>query len=87
MPLTDGAKKVLEKIRELNPIGEFILMNEEGQQLTTIMLNRHLKSYCAAVGIAPRTSHKIRFTVASLLYKKECQQLHYNGFLGILHLL
>ena len=69
MPLTDGAKKVLEKIRELNPTGEFILMNEEGQQLTTITLNRHLKSYCAAVGIAPRTSHKIRFTVASLLYK------------------
>lgn len=68
MPLTDGAKKVLEKIRELNPTGEFILMNE-GAQLTTVTFNRHLKKYCHAVGIAPRTSHKIRFTVASLLYK------------------
>ncbi|WP_270816646.1 tyrosine-type recombinase/integrase [Hungatella effluvii] len=68
MPLTEGAKKVLERIREINPNGEFILMNE-GRQLTTVTFNRHLKVYCEAVGIEPRTSHKIRFTVASLLYK------------------
>ncbi|WP_024348116.1 tyrosine-type recombinase/integrase [Lacrimispora indolis] len=68
MPLSDGAKEVLKRIRDINPNGEFILMNE-GRQLTTITFNRHLKAYCEAVGIEPRTSHKIRFTVASLLYK------------------
>jgi integrase len=68
MPLTDGAKKVLERIKAVNPDGEFILMRD-GEQLTTITFNRHLKAYCNSVGIDPRTSHKIRFTVASLLYK------------------
>lgn len=68
MPLTEGARQVLERIKEINPNGEFILMND-GNQLTTITFNRHLKAYCNAVGIEPRTSHKIRFTVASLLYK------------------
>lgn len=68
MPLTAGAKKVLAHIKEINPNGEFILMID-GQQLTTVTFNRHLKAYCEAVGIEPRTSHKIRFTVASLLYK------------------
>ena len=67
MPLTDGAKQVLKRIKAINLNGEFILMNEENQ-LTTITLNRHLKAYCNSVGIEPRTSHKIRFTVASLLY-------------------
>ena len=68
MPLTDGAKQVLKRIKSINPDGEFILMNES-KQLTTITFNRHLKAYCDSVGIEPRTSHKIRFTVASLLYK------------------
>jgi integrase len=68
MPLTDGAKQVLKRIKDVNPNGEFILMRDS-EQLTTITFNRHLKAYCEAVGIEPRTSHKIRFTVASLLYK------------------
>ena len=57
-----------KRIKDVNPNGEFILMRN-GEQLTTITFNRHLKAYCDSVGIEPRTSHKIRFTVASLLYK------------------
>lgn len=68
MPLSDGAKQVLKRIKDVNPNGEFILMRD-GEQLTTITFNRHLKAYCEAVDIEPRTSHKIRFTVASILYK------------------
>ncbi len=81
MPLTEGAKQVLKNIKDINPDGEFILMNE-GRQLTTITFNRHLKAYCTAVGIEPRTSHKIRFTVASLLYKNDVPATTLQRLLG-----
>lgn len=81
MPLTDGAKKVLERIKEINPNGEFILMHDN-RQLTTVTFNRHLKAYCQAVGIEPRTSHKIRFTVASLLYKNGVPATKLQQLLG-----
>lgn len=57
MPLTDGAKQVLNRIKDVNPDGEFILMRDS-EQLTTITFNRHLKTYCEAVGIEPRTAIK-----------------------------
>lgn len=48
IPLTDGAKQVLKRIKDVNPDDEFILMRD-GEQLTTITFNRHLKAYCEAV--------------------------------------
>ena len=41
-PLTREALRILEKIRELNPDGEFILMRD-GKQLNTYTFNRWLK--------------------------------------------
>jgi len=66
-PLTPKAKAILARIRELNPDGEHILM-KNGRQLLTDTFNEHLHKYCHAVGIKGRSSHKIRFTVASILY-------------------
>lgn len=66
-PLTDEAIKILEKIREQNPDGEFILM-KDGRQLNANTFNRWLKRYCEECDIPVRSSHKIRFCVASILY-------------------
>ena len=66
-PLTSEALRILDKIRELNPDGEFILMRD-GKQLNTYTFNRWLKKYCEACNIPVRSSHKIRFCVASILY-------------------
>lgn len=66
-PLTDEALRILDKIRELNPDGEFILM-KDGKQLNANSFNRWLKRYCEACNIPVRSSHKIRFCVASMLY-------------------
>jgi integrase len=66
-PLTDEALRILELIREKNPDGEFILMSD-GRQLNANSFNRWLKRYCDECGIVPRSSHKIRFCVASMLY-------------------
>lgn len=68
-PLTQEALRILEKIKELNPDGEFILMSN-GRQLNANTFNRWLKRYCEECNIPVRSSHKIRFCVASILYDK-----------------
>ncbi|MBQ7780879.1 MAG: site-specific integrase [Lachnospiraceae bacterium] len=67
-PLTDEAIRILEKIREQNPNGEFILMHD-GRQLNANSFNRWLKRYCEECNIPVRSSHKIRFCVASMLHE------------------
>lgn len=65
--LTPEAKEILNKIKHLNPNGEYILMQDE-RQLSTCTYNRHLKAFCENAGIEYHSSHKIRFTSASMLY-------------------
>ena len=67
IPLTTEALEILNKVKEQNPDGEYIFMRS-GKQLYTNHFNEHLKKYCIECGIVPRTSHKVRFCVASLLY-------------------
>lgn len=62
-PLTPEALRLLAKIREQNPDGEFILM-KDGRQLNANSFNRWLKRYCEECGITPHSSHKIRFCTA-----------------------
>jgi len=68
-PLTLKALDIIDKIREINPDGEFILMNN-GKQLTTNMFNKKLKRYCEQAGVRPLSSHKIRFSTASILHQQ-----------------
>lgn len=70
MPLTREAKEILYKARELNPNGKYIFMEDE-RPLTTVTFNRYLKKACKELNIPYRSSHKIRFTVASLLYNQK----------------
>ena len=65
--LTPEAKAILQKIKQLNPNGEYILMKDE-RQLSTCTYNRHLKRFCENAGIKYHSSQKIRFTSASMLY-------------------
>ena len=64
-----AAKPILDRVRAINPDGEYIFMYK-GKQLYTQTFNEHLKKYCKEAGIPPkgRGSHSIRFTVASILY-------------------
>lgn len=81
MPLTPSAIKILERIKAINPNGEYILM-QDGKPLTTSTYNRHLRKSCEAVGISYRSSHKVRFTVASLLYKNGMEATKLQEWLG-----
>ena len=65
--LTNEAIEILARIKQLNPNGEYILMNNE-RQLSTCTFNRHLKAFCENAGVEYHSSQKIRFTSASMLY-------------------
>lgn len=81
IPLTPKARDIIEKIKELNPDGEFILMYE-GKPLTTLTFNRHLKAFCKEAGVTYRSSHKIRFCVASAMYEKGIPATKLQKLLG-----
>lgn len=80
-PLTANALSILKRIKNVNPDGEFILM-QNGKQLLTDTFNEHLKKYCVEVGIKPRSSHKIRFTNASILYDNGMPLASLQNLLG-----
>lgn len=65
--LTEQSREILKKVKELNPDGEFVFM-ADGRQFNTCTFNRHLKKLCDKAGVEYHSSHKIRFTSASMLY-------------------
>lgn len=83
MPLIPLAKEILFKARKLNPSGEYIFMYEN-RPLTTVTFNRRLKKYCKACGIQldSVSSHDLRFSVASALYKENVSPTELQKLLG-----
>ena len=65
--VSDKGLAILKKMKELNPTGDFLFMHN-GRPLTTDRFNARLKKYCSDIGIPYLSSHKIRFSSASILY-------------------
>lgn len=68
IPLTATAKQLLKRIREINPNSEFLFVHDS-IPLATVTFNRRLKKCCKELGIEYRSSHKVRFSTASIMYK------------------
>lgn len=70
LPLSPDALDLIKKIQILNPDSDylFLLDHENFKFLTTSTFNKHLKRCCAALRITYRSSHKIRFSTASILH-------------------
>ncbi len=81
MPLTPNAQKILEQIRHKNPDNEYIFIRN-GQPLATVTFNRHLKKCCEELGIEYRSSHKLRFSTASIMYKNGMEDTELQKLLG-----
>lgn len=81
IPLTPSAKAILEQIRQANPNSEYIFIRN-GQPLATVTFNRHLKKCCEELGIEYRSSHKIRFSTASIMYKNGAKETELSQLLG-----
>ena len=81
MPLTPNAKKILEQVRFQNPDSEFIFIRNS-QPLATVTFNRRLKKCCEELGIEYRSSHKLRFSTASIMYKNGVEDTELQKLLG-----
>ena len=69
IPLTPQAQKIIAKALELNPDGEFLFMRN-GKPIYAGSFNQHLKNkVCKPLNIPYRSSHQIRFTIATMLYE------------------
>ncbi len=69
MPLIPKAIVILDRVKEVNPDSEYLFVQNDNEPITTVTFNRHIRSICKELNIRYRCSHKIRFCVASLLYK------------------
>ncbi len=81
MPLTPNALKILEQIRLQNPNSEYIFIRND-QPLATVTFNRRLKKCCEELGIEYRSSHKLRFSTASIMYKNGVEDTELQKLLG-----
>lgn len=81
MPLTPKAKKILIQIQTLNPDSEYIFIRN-GQPLATVTFNRRLKKCCKELGIEYRSSHKLRFSTVSIMYKNGMEDTELQKLLG-----
>lgn len=68
IPLTNTAKAILKRIKLLNPNSEYLFI-QNGKPLATCTFNRRIKKCCSEIGIEYRSSHKVRFSTASIMYK------------------
>ena len=67
IPLTKTAAVILKEARIRNPFSDHLFMLD-GRLLNTDTFNDHLKAYEEKCGLPYLSSHKLRFTVASILY-------------------
>lgn len=81
LPLTKTALNVIQEAKVLNPDSEYIFI-KDGRNLTTVTFNRRLKKYCEELGIDYRSSHKVRFSTASIAHKRGMEDVELQGLLG-----
>lgn len=81
IPLVPAAKAILEQLKKMNPDSEFIFIRN-GKPLATVTFNRRLKKCCEELGIEYRSSHKIRFSTASIMFKNGMEETELSRLLG-----
>lgn len=72
VPVSDEAKIILEKLREINGDKKYILngCRNAAFSISENKFNDHLKQYCEECGVEYFSSHKIRFYGITMLYEK-----------------
>lgn len=64
--LTDNAKRILKRIKMLNPFGEYLFM-KDGVRIKGHSFTKRIKNICKKIDIPVRAMHKIRKTYATNL--------------------
>lgn len=81
MPLTPTAKRILEQVKQLNEGNEYLFFRGK-QPLSTSTFNRRLRKCCEALKIEYRSSHKLRFSTASIMYRNGLRDTELQMLLG-----
>jgi len=81
LPLPDEALKIIDNIRRINPDSDYMFF-VNGSPITTSTFNRRLEKCCKDLGIQYRSSHKLRFSTASILYQNGMTVPELQGMLG-----
>lgn len=68
LPMTAECVRILTLAKEINPDGEYVFM-PNGEIMLTNTFNKYLKKYCNEANVPYYSSHKIRFTSCSTLFK------------------
>lgn len=80
-PLTDECIKIIDNIKRINPDSEY-MFTRNGHFIAVCTFNRRLEKICKDLGIRYLSSHKIRFSVASILYKNGLSATELQYLLG-----
>ena len=75
-------KWIVDKIRLLNPFGDYIFVNEQGRRINTDMVRRRLWLICDKLHIPRRSPHKIRKTYGSILLDNNIDRKTIEGQMG-----
>lgn len=69
LPITNEAQRIINMIKKLNPDNNYLFMIDTKKKkfITTVTFNRRFKKYCNKLNITYRSSHKIKFSTASML--------------------
>lgn len=81
IPLSTGARIILDKAIKLNPTGEYLFMRDE-KPIIGDTFNEHLKRTCNKLNIPYRSSHQIRFTSATMMLEGGISVNQISTFLG-----
>lgn len=81
IPLTSATKAILNRIKLLNPNSEYLFIRNN-KPLATVTFNRRIEKCCTELGIEYRSSHKVRFSTASILFKNGVEAPELQKMLG-----
>lgn len=81
-PLSDYAIEVLKALKEINGNRKYVLNSNGKNPIETNKFNEHLRDYCLAAGITPRSSHKIRFWACTTLYSENVDEKTTQSLMG-----
>lgn len=70
------------KIRNLNPFGEYVFVDEKGKRMTTNCIRRRQERNCKALGIYRKSPHKIRKTYGTILLDNNIDNRLIMGQMG-----
>ncbi len=69
------------EIKRINPDSEYLFI-KNSRPLATVTFNRRIKKCCKELGIEYRSSHKVRFSTASIMHKNGATDTELQEMLG-----